>query len=153
MPVPTRTIPEVSTIADSMSPMTLNDTDHLPEDASEFAHMRRTTDAAKGYRKEPTVDNLEDNSPQTSEGIFSIPHEPYPSRSSPPIATNASTVRVRLVSKLYDSESNLQSQLFDPDSKQTIQADDNQDTELQDRSFDFDDDNDDGDKDNTTPET
>ena len=48
MPVPTRTIPEVSTIADSLSPMTQNDTDQLPEDNSEFSHTRRRTEAEKG---------------------------------------------------------------------------------------------------------
>ena len=51
MPVPTRTIPEVSTNADSLSPMTFNDTDQLHEDNSEFAHMRRTTEAETGYKK------------------------------------------------------------------------------------------------------
>ena len=59
MPVPTRTIPEVSTIADSLSPMTFNDTDQLHEDNSEFAHMRRTTEAETGYKKAAPVDRVE----------------------------------------------------------------------------------------------
>ena len=154
MPVPTRTIPEVSTIADSLSPMTQNDTDQLPEDNSEFAHMRRTTEAKKGYRKEDTVDRVENNSQQTSAELFSIPLEPYPAR-SPPLetATTASSVRVLLGSQIYNSERDLQSHLYDPDSKPPTHTGANQDMDLHNTSYDYDSDNDEGSKDNTTTET
>ena len=45
-------------------------------------------------------------------------------------AKNASSIRVQLGSKIYDSERDLQSQLYDPDSKTTIQADNSQDMDL-----------------------
>ena len=154
MPVPTRTIPEVSTIADSLSPMTFNDTDQLHEDNSEFAHMRRTTEAEKGYKKAAPVDKVGNNSHQTSDKLFSTPLEPYPHTApSMTTATDASTVRVIMGSRLYESESNLQPQLYDPEPKSTLQLDDNQDVDSQGTDYDFESDNDEGNKGNTTMET
>ena len=64
-------------------------------------------------------------------------------------ATHASSVRVQLGSKIYDSERDLQSQLYDPDSKTTIQEDNSQEMDLYSTSFDFGSDNEEEDKDNT----
>ena len=78
IPVPTKTNPGVITIADSISPMTLNDMNQILGDTSEFVHTRTATDAEKDYTKKDPEDRAEDNSQQTSEGIFSTPLEPYP---------------------------------------------------------------------------
>ena len=154
MPVLTRTIPEVSTVADSLSPMTFNDTDQLHEDNSEFAYMRRTPEAEKGEKKAAPVDKVDNNSHQTSDKLFSTPLEPYPHTApSMTTATDASTVRVIMGSRLYASETNLQTQLYDPEPKSTLQLDDNQDVDSLVTEYAFESDNDEGNKGNTTMET
>ena len=85
MPVSTRPIPEVSTIADSLSPMTLNDTNQMPVDTSEVDHMRIATDACNTYIEEATRDPEKEGQQPTPPGLFSTPLEPYPTR-GPPIA-------------------------------------------------------------------
>ena len=154
VPVPTRAVPEVSTIADSLSPMTFNDTDHINEDNSEFAHMRRTTTPENGYKTAAPVDTVENNSHQSSDKPFSTPLEPY-SNTAPPMttATDASTVRVILGSRLYESESNLQDQLYHPEPNSTLQSDTNQDDDSHGTAYAFASDNDEGNRDNTTMET
>ena len=56
-------------------------------------------------------------------------------------------------SKIYENERDLQSQLYDPDSKTTIQADNSQEMDLCSTSFDFGSDNEEEDKDNTPTRT
>ena len=48
-PLLTRSIPEFSAMIDSLSPMTLNETDQMPRNEYEFDNMGKTTDKTNAY--------------------------------------------------------------------------------------------------------